>query len=84
MIQHARVLPFVPEPSARERQVGRVHRDGSISFRGETYATIKQVPAECLALLPDQETYREWKRIYRAIAPGAARWQARPGWTVIE
>ncbi len=84
MIQHARVLPFVPEPSARERQVGRVHRDGSISFRGETYATIKQVPAECLALLPDQETYREWKRIYRAIAPPAALRRAMPGWTVIE
>ncbi len=84
MIQHARVLPFVPEPSVRERQVGRVHRDGSISFRGETYATIKQVPAECLALLPDLETYREWKRIYRAIAPTATLRRAMPGWTVIE
>ena len=84
MIQHARVLPFVPEPSARERRVGRVHRDGSISFRGETYATIKQVPAECLALLPDQETYREWKRIYRAIAPPAAPRRAMPDWTLIE
>ncbi len=83
MIPSARVLPFVPEPSARERRVGRVHRDGSITFRGETYATIKQVPPECLALLPDQETYRQWRRIYDAIGP-ATRSRPRPGWTVIE
>ena len=84
MIPSARVLPFVAEPSPREGQVGRVHTDGSISFRGETYATIKQVPPECLALIPDQETYRQWKRIYRAIAPTTSPQPARPDWTVIE
>lgn len=69
MIPQARVLTFEPRPDSADRSVGRVHPDGSITFRGETYATIMQVPAECRALLPDQETFREWKRIYRAIAP---------------
>ncbi len=84
MIPNARVLPFDPRPAGDGRGVGRVHRDGSITFRGETYATIKQVPPECLALLPDQETYREWKRLYRAIAPPAEAAPPRRGWSVIE
>ena len=84
MIPHARVLAFEPRPAVAGRSVGRVHRDGSITFRGETYATIKQVPPECLALLPDQETFREWKRIYRAIAPPATRSRWQSGLSVIE
>ncbi len=84
MIPQARVLTFEPRPAAKGRSVGRVHRDGSITFRGETYATIKQVPPECLALLPDQETYREWKRLYRAIAPPAPRRRWRSSLSVIE
>ena len=84
MISNARVLPFDPRPATAGGSVGRVHRDGSITFRGETYPTIKQVPPECLALLPDQDTYREWKRIYRAIAPPASRSRSRRGWSVIE
>ncbi len=84
MIPSARVLPFDPRPAGDDRSVGRVHRDGSITFRGETYATIKQVPPECLALLPDQETFREWKRIYNAIAPPASRRLRRSVWSVIE
>lgn len=84
MIPHARVLTFEPRPAAAGRSVGRVHRDGSITFRGKTYATIKQVPPECRALLPDQETYREWKRIYRAIAPPTRRSRWRPSLSLIE
>ncbi len=82
MIPQARVLTFEPRPDDTGRSVGRVHRDGSITFRGQTYATIKQVPPECRALLPDQETFREWKRIYRAIAP-ASRSPRRAGLSVI-
>lgn len=83
MIPSARVLPFEPRTAGTSPSVGRVHRDGSITFRGETYETIKSVPPECLALLPDQETYREWKRLFRAIAPSARRPHLRPGWSVI-
>ncbi len=63
---------------------GRVHRDGSITFRGEHYETIKEVPRECQALLPDQGTYSEWKRLYQAITPSAPPPRLRPGWSVIE
>lgn len=69
MIRTARVLPFDPEPDAAESRISRVHRVGSITFRAKVYATIQQVPPEYQALLPDQETYTEWKRLYRAIAP---------------
>ena len=69
---------------AAPRRDGRLHRDGSITFRGETYPTIKQVPPECLALLPDQETYKQWKRIYRVIAPPGPQRRPRPGLTLIE
>ena len=84
MIRYGRVLPFDSRSSGAGRSVGRVHRDGSITFRGEIYDTIKQLPPECLALLPDQETYREWKRIYGALAPPGPRKRRRPDWSVIE
>ena len=61
-----------------------MHRDGSITFRGETYPTIKHVPPECLALLPDQETFKEWKRIYQAIAPHRPRSLGRLGLTLVD
>ena len=76
MIPRARLLRFDPRPGGTGRSVGRVHRDGSITFRGERYETIKKVPPECRALLPDQETFREWKRIYEAIAPRTPRRRA--------
>ncbi len=84
MIPSARVLPFDSHMPDAGRSVGRVHRDGSITFRGEHYETIKQVPPECQALLPDQETYSEWKRLYRTVAPSAPRPRLRAGWSVIE
>lgn len=69
----ARVLPFV-DPARTERQsVGRVHRDGSITFRGITYPTLKEVPPDCVVLRPDVETHRQFRRLYRAIDPGARR-----------
>lgn len=70
MLSTARVLPFAAENErAAPPRVGRVHRDGSITFRGKTYPTIKDVPPDCLALRPDLETVREWRRLYRAIDP---------------
>jgi len=70
MSSTARVLPFAAENERAQRsRVGRVHRDGSITFRGKTYATIKDVPPDCQALRPDLETVREWRRLYRAIDP---------------
>ncbi|MBW8874306.1 MAG: hypothetical protein JF614_05035 [Acidobacteria bacterium] len=67
------ILPFV-DPAAKETGVvGRVHRDGSITFRGKDYATIKDVPDDCQAIRPDVETEVQWRRLYRAVAPEARR-----------
>ena len=64
-----RLLPFAPTPVGRSPRIGRVHRDGSITYGGKTYSTIKDLPSECLAMRLDVETYSEWKRLYRAIDP---------------
>lgn len=67
------ILPFA-DPAAKETGVvGRVHRDGSITFRGQRYPTIKDVPKDCQAIRPDVETETQWRRLYRVIAPEARR-----------
>jgi hypothetical protein len=77
----SRVLPFVDAGAARPApRVGRVHRDGSITYRGETYPTIKDLPADCLAIRLDQEAYRQWRRLYRVIRPDARHARGRPAW----
>jgi hypothetical protein len=73
MIQHRRILPFADPAGKEESQVGRVHRDGSITFRGKTYPTIKDLPSQCLGLRPDVETHVQWRKLYRAVAPEARR-----------
>lgn len=67
------VLPFVVDAAARGRSVGRVHKDGSISFRGTRYATIKELPPECTALRADAEAYAQWARLYGAVDPARRR-----------
>ncbi|MEA2602547.1 MAG: hypothetical protein QOF89_3539 [Acidobacteriota bacterium] len=71
--RRSKILPFA-DPAARETGVvGRVHRDGSITFRGQLYPTIKDVPKDCQAIRPDVETEVQWRRLYRVIAPEARR-----------
>lgn len=65
----ARILPFGRDAWEGKQRVGRVHRDGSITFRGTTYRTLKEVPAECVALRADLDTYRQWRALYRAVNP---------------
>jgi len=62
-----RILPFAPQ--LRSSRVGRVHTDGSISYQGEHYATVRDLPKGCLAFRLDREAYQQWLRAYRAIAP---------------
>ena len=66
-----RILPF--DPRHRSPRVGRVHTDGSISYQGEHYATVRDLPQSCLAFRLDREAYQQWLRAYRAIAPRAHR-----------
>jgi len=73
MIHRNRILPFADPSSKQDGMVGRVHRDGSITFRGTTYTTIRDVPSQCLSLRPDVETHVQWRQLYRAVAPEARR-----------
>ena len=66
-----RILPF--DPYRRPPRVGRVHTDGSISYQGEHYATVRDLPQSCLAFRLDHEAYQQWLRVYRAIAPPSHR-----------
>lgn len=67
----ASVLQFADPAMTKTAVVGRVHPDGSITFRGKTYPNIKELPPECQALRPDVQAWAQWRRLYRAIAPRA-------------
>jgi hypothetical protein len=64
----SRILPFRRATGTGPR-VGTVHRDGSITYAGVTYPSIRQVPPGCEALRVDVDTYVQWKALYRAIDP---------------
>lgn len=71
----SRILPFkAPERAT----VGTVHRDGSITYAGVRYPSIRHVPPECKALRVDVDTYVEWRTLYRAIDP-KVRWRNGKG-----
>ncbi len=63
------VLPFVADATARGKSVGRVHEDGSITFKGQRYGTIRELPPECTALRADTATYARWAKLFRAVDP---------------
>jgi hypothetical protein len=63
------VLPFVADAAARGRSVGRVHEDGSITFKGKRYRSIRELPSECTALRGDLETSARWVKLFRAVDP---------------
>jgi len=67
------VLPFVADARARGKRVGRVQKDGSISFKGKTYRLIKDLPPECTALRADAAAYAQWVKLYRAVDPKRKR-----------
>ncbi|HEY4595785.1 MAG TPA: hypothetical protein VIJ02_05240 [Thermoanaerobaculia bacterium] len=69
--RNQKILPFAAPSAPDSSIVGRVHKDGSITFRGRTYATIKDVPSECQVFRTDVEAYTQWRHLYRAVAPRA-------------
>ncbi len=73
MKRREKVLAFVVDAAARGKRVGRLHKDGSISFKGTRYLSVKELPPECTALRADSEAYAEWVRLYRAVDPAWKR-----------
>lgn len=61
----------VPAPS-----VGRVHEDGSVTFHGVRYGTLKEVPPGCRILRADLAAETRWRRLDRAVEP--ARRKKKP------
>lgn len=47
----AKTLRFLLVPEAASRpQIGRVHSDGTITFNGRRYSTLREVPTGCKGL----------------------------------
>lgn len=67
MQREVTVLPFVADAAARGKSVGRVHEDGSITFKGKRYRSIRGLPPECTALRGDTATYARWAKLFRAV-----------------
>jgi hypothetical protein len=54
-------------------EVGCVHRDGSITYKGKRYATLREVPASCMAFRADLPSTVQWRKLYRVIDPKKRR-----------
>lgn len=65
----AKTLAFDPDRKPGGGDVGCVHRDGSITFRGRRYRTLAQLPPECTAFRADLGAEVQWRKMYRAIDP---------------
>lgn len=64
-----RLAQFRGENAAGSKSVGHVHPDGSITFRRQTYRTIKELPPECKVLRADLASEVQWRKLYRAVDP---------------
>ena len=70
----ARILSFDRGTGAERRQsVGRLHPDGSITFRGRKYRSLKEVPPQCRGLHLDVSGHCQWRAIWRQIDPQRKR-----------
>jgi len=66
-----RILSFAEHSVRPCRVVGTVHRDGSITFRGRLYRTIRELPDACVSLRADVSSTAQWRALYRAVDPAA-------------
>jgi hypothetical protein len=64
-----RTLDFDPARKLGTGEVGCVHRDGSITYKGELYRTLADVPASCTAFRADLNAQVQWRKLYRAVDP---------------
>lgn len=64
-----RTLDFDPARKPGAGEVGCVHRDGSITYKGVLYATLSDVPASCTAFRADLDAQVQWRKMYGAVDP---------------
>ena len=68
-------LRFDPARRPGGGEVGCVHADGSITYRGRRYRDIRRVPGGCPAFRADLPATLQWRRLYRAVDPSRRRLQ---------
>lgn len=64
-----RTLSFDPSRRPGGGEVGCVHRDGSITYQGTLYRTLRDVPPSCTAFRADLPVQVMWRKMYRAVDP---------------
>lgn len=69
MKAHPRTLEFDPGRGPGGGEVGCVHRDGSITYRGKRYRTLADVPASCVSFRADLPATVQWRKLYQAVDP---------------
>jgi hypothetical protein len=62
-------LTFDPARRPGGGEIGCVHADGSITFRGRRYRDLRDVPEGCHAFRADLPSTLQWRRLYRAVDP---------------
>ncbi len=73
MIRLGPALDFDPARKPGSGEVGCVHRDGSITYKGMLYRTLRDVPASCAAFRADLPATVQWRKLYRAVDPKRGR-----------
>ena len=66
-LMSSRILSFADSSARQSGVVGTVHRDGSITFRGRLYPTIRELPVACITLRADVSSTAQWRFLYRAV-----------------
>jgi hypothetical protein len=62
-------LDFDPARKPGGGEVGCVHRDGSITYQGVLYRTLRDVPPTCTAFRADLPATVQWRKMYQAVDP---------------
>lgn len=62
-------LSYDPGRKPGGGEVGCVHRDGSITYKGTRYRTLRDVPPSCAAFRADLPATVQWRKLYRAVDP---------------
>lgn len=65
----SRTLMFDPVRKPGGGEVGCVHRDGSITYRGTRYRTLLVVPSSCTSFRADLPAQVQWRKLSSAVDP---------------
>jgi hypothetical protein len=73
VIRPGPALDFNPARRPGAGEVGCVHRDGSITYKGMLCRTLRDLPASCVSFRADLPATVQWQKMYRAVDPRRGR-----------